>query len=109
MAIRAKRALGLYDYFRGDIDDIVNDNTDVTDSVRNIQDMEVSDSGAQASSDGGDGNGCTATVIGKRLPPDSPYYIQQHFLNRTFKNMMKTTDMKSIKFHKVSGTDNCDW
>lgn len=98
-AIRAKRALGLDDYFRGDID---NNNTD---SVCNIQDMEIGDSGAQAASDGSDGNRWNATVIGKRLLPASSNYIQQHCFNRRFKNMIKTTDMNSINgtFPKYQG------
>lgn len=70
-AIRAKRALGLDDYFRGDIDDEQYSAFDSIDSLRGVQNMEGGDSGGQNSSEGEEGNGCAAIVISRLLPGPS--------------------------------------
>ncbi|CAE1160501.1 unnamed protein product [Acanthosepion pharaonis] len=61
-AIKAKRAFGLDDYFRGDIDSYQLDSTDSVGDTCLLQDLDTGESGQQNSSDGGDDNGWTATV-----------------------------------------------
>lgn len=97
VAIRAKRALGLDDYFRGDIDGNQPDSIDSAGRSGGIQSMDTSEGGQQSLSVGGDGKSWTAAVIGQALPGPSSNFVQQHCFNRTFKNMIKTTDMHSVK------------
>lgn len=101
-AIRAKRALGLDNYFRGDID---HDHLSAIDSIHAIQNMDTGETSGQNISEGGEGNGWTATVIGKVLPCPSNNFVQGHCYNRTFKNMIKPTDMNNVKstFTKYEG------
>lgn len=76
-AIRPKRARGLDDYFRGDIDGYQLDSVDSAGCSGVIQNMDTSEGGQPSLSDGGDGNGWTAIVIGQVLPGSSSNFVQQ--------------------------------
>lgn len=95
-AIRAKKALRLDDYFQGDIDSNQLDSTDSTGHSGTVQNMDGGETSQQNLSERGDSNGWTATVIGQVLPGPSGNFIQQHCFKRTFKNMIKTTDINSV-------------
>lgn len=80
-SITAKRVLGLDDYFPGDIYSEQFDSTDSAGRYSDVANMETCDAGQQNSSEGGDGNGWTATVIGQVLPGPSSNFVQKHTFN----------------------------
>lgn len=95
-AIKTKHLLGLDSTFRGDTPDIGVDGFGLTDT-----DQIMADDGQTSgqNSDGGQGNGWQGRNIGGYLPLGSGNHAKTYIFRRSFKNIIKTTDM-----NKVTGT-----
>lgn len=99
-ALELKHQLGFDKYFRG-VAELVNNRNTIGNNL-----TETMDQSATTEEDTGSGNGWTGTNIGGVLPEASGNEVRSYVLKRTFKNIVKTTDMNSRTGHftKYDGT-----
>lgn len=93
--LRLKHSLGLDDHFRK-LTPVDNTSTDTELLNRQI----MGDQAASAAEDAESGsNGWKGTNVGGHLPPESGNEIRSYVIKRTFKNMIKTTNMNDVNGH----------
>lgn len=99
-ALELKHQLGFDKYFRG-VTELVNG-----DASNSIPITKAMDQSATTEVDSGSGNGWTGTNIGGVLPEASGNEVRSYVIKRSFKNLVKTTDMNSRTGHftKYDGT-----